>query len=406
MGRRRFLRDAANLGVSATALQYLSQDALAGTMSDPDDEVLRLDSIVHAEGTTKQPHQPPEREPQYYTIPRDAWVEVESAHDARRQIEQQVAAMRSTGPVLAMVETITTGQRRKKAVKVYATRIVHPDRSTTEPAVDVEELRETLPATVTGIAGRGTDSATTVEGIPVIVTQARQRPQYYTDDYDSDVPGGCAFETEPYDPISGDSSPPNQGTLGTPAYDSDNNSDVLVTAGHLFKYFGKRTEAYQPYYNQYGYDHIAGVDGDKVKDWDDFDAAVLLPESGINPRWKLASDSGGFQDGDITGTLGRDRLVDEEGNSSYNIHHQGRTSGDEYGPITGVTDWLFATDTPNDGGDSGGPHFKTRFDGSTPRYLIAGIHRGEWKTTDDPGSSGDSIATIMQEIETQWNLSV
>lgn len=405
MGRRRFLHNAANLGVSASALQYLSQDALAETMSDADDEVLRLDSIVHAEGTTKQPGQPPEREPQYYTIPRDAWVEVESAHDARRQIEQKVATLEPANPVLAMVETITTGQRRKKAVKVYAIQTINPNESPSEAEVDVDKLRELLPTSLTGTAGRGTDHATAVEGIPVIVSKAYQRLQYYNSDYGSEVPGGCRFATEPYESMYG-SSPPNRGTLGTPAHDSDNNTDVLVTAGHLYTTYGKRTEAYQPDYNQYGYDHIAELDADKIKDWDSYDAAVLLPNDGITPQWKLAADSGGFQDGYIDGIFGRDRLVDEEGNSSYHIHHQGVSSGNVDGPITGVSDTLFATDTPNDGGDSGGPHFRTNFDGTTPRYQIAGIHRGDWEYDTDPGSDGDSIATIMQEIESQWNLTV
>jgi hypothetical protein len=398
IGRRRFLQRAAEFGVSAGALKYLSQEAVEETMSDPDDEVLRLDSIVHTE--QKQPDQPPEREPQYYTISRDAWAEVESAHDARRQIEQQVATMGLDNSVVAMVETITTGQRRKKAVKVYATQVVQPDESLSEPTADVDAIRESIPATITGIAGRGTDHETAVKGIPVLVEPAWQRPQeYYTDDYGSDVPGGCHVDTE-----EGDTQPKHS-TLGTPAYDGDYGGDVFVKDGHTYTKYGKRNDCYQPYYSQYGYDHIAVLNTNKLKDWEDYDASVLHPESGINPRWELASNSGGFQDGGITGSLGRDRLVDEEGNISYNIHHQGIISGDVYGPVTGVSDTLFATDTDNDYGDSGGPHFRTRFDGSTPRYLIAGIHRGAY-ISGDPGSKGNSIATIMEEIEARWNLQV
>lgn len=406
MGRRRFMRTASNLGISAGALYYLSQDALAENLSDTDDQVLRLDSIVHAEGTTRQPDQPPEREPQYYTIPRDAWVEVESAHDARRQIEQEVEAIKPSVPVQAMVETITSGQRQKKAVKVYVAPVLDPDKGKVDVSAVVETLREALPSKVTGIAGRGTDSATSVQGIPIIIEQKHQKlEEYYTDDYGSEVPAGCHHDTEPYETTTGDDIPAKHATLGPPAYDSDINSDVFLASGHVYTENGHRVECYQPRYNQYGYDHIADLNTNKIKNWESFDACVLVPDSGINPRWELASDAGGFQDGDIVGTLGRDKLVDEEGNTSYNIHHQGIVTGDAYGSVTGVSDTLLATDAAHDYGDSGGPHFETRFDGSTPRYLIAGVHRGGY-VGGDPGSSGDAIATLMEEIEIRWNLAV
>jgi hypothetical protein len=166
MGRRRFLGALSTLGVSGAALQHLSKEALADLTADPSAEVPRLERLVHANHeAVAAGEEPPEREAEYYTIPRDEWVHVEATQDAMRRLDRKLNRLTSSDLVSVSVGTTVSGQQSERAVFV-----TYAERDGETPAVGFDELRDALPATVTGTAGTG-PNAETREGIRVIPEQ-------------------------------------------------------------------------------------------------------------------------------------------------------------------------------------------------------------------------------------------
>lgn len=88
MSRRRLLRKMASLGVSGGALQFLTGETVAKLTEDPEKNVPRLKGIRHENPSafTSPPYpKSPKWVPEFYTIPRQKWVEVESARKAEEK---------------------------------------------------------------------------------------------------------------------------------------------------------------------------------------------------------------------------------------------------------------------------------------------------------------------------------
>jgi hypothetical protein len=247
MGRRRFLTTLGKLGLSAGTLSHLTADALANVTSDPSDEVPRLDKLKHANHeAVERGDDPPEKEAVYYTIPRDEWVVVETAHNAAERLEaafeRRIASAVDnslddpTANLKFGVTTITSGHTRKKAVVVEYRRFISQDGTVVgEPDVGFEWVREHAPDTVTGSVGSG-DQQEIRSDIPVVVRQRTVDQQAYYDGEYRPVPGGCQIQ-DGYDT--------EFGTVCTPAWDNDNGEYVMVTVGHLVE--GERDHLiYQP----------------------------------------------------------------------------------------------------------------------------------------------------------------
>lgn len=325
---------------------------------------------------------------------------MESAHDAREQIERIIGLNEELHLDDFRVE-VRTNSGRSNSQKSVTANLISVDRgdgAEKEPETSLEDAESGIPNKIDGIAGRGSDKETIIEDIPVNVKRERQTLQSSCCHFDGryrPVPGGCTFQTDEAWPAAW------IGTIGTPHYDRDINDHVLVTAGHIFTTGANRTKMYQPYNDATSF--VGKLNTDKLMDESHRDCAVVHADN-ADVSYRLAEDSG--EGGDpIFGTLGNDEIKDKEGDSNYSLTKHGASTHADSGPITGVSSTQFTTDTDNETGDSGGPHFRMKFhpDFGMVAY-IAGIHRGERIDSDDIGNIDDSVATKMENIEGWFNL--
>lgn len=391
MGRRRFVESLAALGVTGTALTNASKSALAESDVDLGNEVpmVRVWKHTNHEEVVENGAKP-EREPEYFGVPRDQWVKVQSARDAAERLRNQL----DVPGVQVGVTTVTRGQKPRKAVVVKHQTEEYDWQDDFSPGVSVEDLRDELPATMTGVAGRGTEKARAVKGIPVVT---KQQQVDFTDDavstaasYDYDcnyrpVPAGCAWRTEKG----------NVCTTGTPVHDDDHNENRLVTASHCFLSYDA-TDCRQNYGSG---DEIGTRDKDKIN-FDHppnlFDAAVVDLNSGTDVRRDLADEQcDTYRDPGIAGTMDDDWLHQLEDNG-YNVTKQGARTGISSGTVKEVYDTYFEVDTTINGGDSGCPFYKNRTDSFATYTYIGGILRGG-----DPAQ-----VTKMTEIESRFSVTV
>lgn len=387
MGRRRFLKTLAGFGVSGAALNHMTQEALAETNPDLNNEVPLLRGMVHANHQEVLKGAPPKRKPLYFTVSRNEWVVIDSARDAEKQVEK-IDILQGTGVVVG-VSTITSGQHRQKAVVVKYPIEKYPWGETFRPSISYEKLVDNLPATVDGIAGRGTPSATVVENIPVVVEKMHIELTLNYDCKYRPVPAGCAWRTE-----AG-----NACTIGTPVYDNGANEYRLVTASHCFYNYGQ--ECHQPAQSAGG-SLIGRRDPNKIDFRHNplFDAAVVNVYHGNADTYYRFADNtcGSYRGDDIDGSMSEDRLRYLENNNG-SLTKQGIRTGITSGPVTFVSSSAFHVNTNWGGGDSGCPFYETFYDEHFNRRItnIAGILRG---------GANDAQATQIENVENRWNVAV
>lgn len=408
MGRRRFLQSLAGLGLSGATLKYMSKESLAQVTSDPTSEVPRLFGLRHTNHEEVVMGAAPKREPIYYTIPRDKWIEVETAQDAGRRVSRLLEAKSVNEQINTAVSTIVSGQHKRKAVIAELITTVIPTANGQErrktPSISAAELLDILPATITGEVGDG-ENKHKITDIPVLVRETEETPTAYYNHKYRPVPAGCQSQhpdnifTEWFG---------GKCTVCAPAYDNGINEQVLLTAGHCVDgEWGQK--AWQPK-KPYGGGNLVGKsnradfqtnsNGDYVVG---FDAATILPEDGISGKDRFASDYGdnSYRNIPIVGMLAWDRIVDGEG-SGYTLKKQGRTTGLKRGDINNTyPDYKgFRIDADSDGGDSGGPHYRREH---YPNYdvteaYIAGIHNSS--------NSNGAFATSIEAVEDRWSVTL
>jgi hypothetical protein len=368
----------------------MSQDALAELTDDPTEEVPRLSTIEHVNHQeVVEENAPPKREPNFYTISRDKWAVVETAHDAKDKVNRMISSIPGTEHVKAGVTTITNNHRSEKAISVTRTVKDSPDSGKIAPEISEQELRDRLPASMSGTAGSDGNKAT-IEDIPVIVETETMIGQGAYDRKYRPVPGGAQLDDSLAD---GDWI----GTSGTPAYNKEASKYDLVTAGHVVEYV---EDIHQPNPgNKIGTRRDGKYDSQRDENWDPgFDAGVI--NLGPDKKYQLADDSGGYRDRHIVGVMGRDEIKDREGSSWFELEKQGNKTGLKSGSIKKVYDVSFETGADNAMGDSGGPHYKETWDSNLGfwRVNVAGIHYA--------GTGKRSRATMMQEIENRYSMEI
>lgn len=337
---------------------------------------------------------PPKREPNYYTITRDEWAVVETAHDAKNKVNRLLSTIPGTEHVKAGVTTITNNHTPEEAVIVKRTVTEKSEGNAIEPTISEQDLRDKLPASVNGTVGEG-GNAETIEDIPIVVeTETLSQSTHYNSKY-RPVPGGPQLDNEDSDDW--------EGTGGTPAYNNDAGKYDLVTAGHVIS-GGNGDILHQPI-KSYSSDYNDVVGTRRDDKYDDpgspdpgFDAGVINLDP--DKKLQLAASGGGYRDRHIVGVVGRDEIKDNKGNSTYKLHRQGNKTGVKSGSITEVYNVSYDTDADENNGDSGGPHYKEEWDENLMfwKVKIAGIHYA--------GNGTTSRATMMKEIEDRYSLSV
>lgn len=393
MGRRRFLGALSALGVSGAALHHMSKEALADLTADPSEEVPRLERLSHANHeAVAAGEEPPEREANYYTIPRDEWAYVEATQDAMRRLDRKLDRFASSDLISVSVGTTVSGQQSERAVFV-----TYAERNGETPDVAFQELTDALPATVTGTAGEG-PNAETREGIRVIPRRGTAGRDHGEDDVET------ASTCDTYDHLYRSSGIPAGAmvegccTAGTPAYDNDESAYCHTTAGHCFE---KYDSVYQP---SSSYDAVGYVD--EKNETDLFDAGKIDLYSSYDVAYDFASDYGDdeYRDLPIYGIIAWDRIKD--GVDDLYISKQGASTAISGGYVREVFESgsnpngkYFETGGDRDGGDSGGPHYKRYNDFGGEAY-IAGIHQG-WES-----SSSYAGATAMEGVEAEFNINV
>lgn len=393
MGRRRFARTLSAFGLSATTVQYLSQETLAkqtGSLRDRVPYVAYLASD-NPDGVDDERDETG-RAPIYETIEYEAWEHVQALHDAADQINDRLRALPGANLVRASVRRVTDGQNSKLVPNVEYTTLETRD-GVQEPAISFDRVVSEVPSRVTGHVGTGSKKRV-VDTYDVRFEQSTQRQQnYYTDKY-RPVPGGCKL-------TKGGNT--HVGTLGTPAYSNDLNEHTWVTAGHLFEDTDQRAhQPKEPFLggNRIGYCH-SRIEGAF------HDSAVIDRDSEDDDLYDMAKDGGGTEGWLIDGIVTWDTILNKEEAGGWNLTLQGlatgRNSGELYDVYNGIgRSKYFKIRVASDDGDSGGPHFKKVTNDGMEYVYIAGIHM---RGSEDP-SIKDAQATAMSAIEDAQNVSV
>lgn len=382
LGRRGFTKKMMSLGLTGAALAGISKSAIAEADIDLRDEKPVLHGWVHQNHEeVKNGENPPRRKALYYGVPHDKWATVESARDAASTLRER---LREHGVSVGVGSTVRGHQNQLAVVVRYATG--ESPHGSFEPEVEFETLRDQIPASVSGIAGRGTDSSRLVEDIPVVIR--KEEPSLHAS-YDCSyrpVPAGCAWRTE-----AG-----NACTMGAPVYDQKHGVNALVSAAHCFLSYDA-TKCRQN--NNSLTDEIGERDDIRVE-FDHppelFDAAVINLDSSIDISYRTASSNcDETTRRSFSGAVSNQHLHYMNQND-YSLTKQGITTGIKSGTVEYVDDTMFKTDVDSKDGDSGGPYWDNQYDGSW-RRLLAGIHRG-----------GDTYAhaTQMVEIEDRFDVVV
>ncbi|ESS12786.1 MAG: hypothetical protein A07HR60_00256, partial [uncultured archaeon A07HR60] len=303
----------------------------------------------------------------------------------------------------------------QKAVIVTRTVGETADGQAITPGVSEDELKDTLPATISGTAGDG-EYQQTIEDIPVEIETERVAHPFPTEQPTPDVTGPGDHYEHKYRPVPGGACIQGDthqsymhGTSCAVAYNEKTSNMDLVTAAHVLNY-NDPEEIHQPK-DVSGDDHQVGTPIDEqIKTTAEngvpgFDAGMVnLSTDAYN---RFAADSGDDESWTahhIYGTLGRDKIVDNENNEEFTVDKRGSTTGHDSGHIIQVydDDSAFDIEADGDGGDSGGPFFCREYDSNYDiwKVYVAGVH---YAGRNDRLSER---ATMMEAVETEFDLRV
>lgn len=379
MGRRGFVSALTALGVSGEAAAALSSEELERLTGNPKRDVPRIKHYSHTNHAAVEAGEAaPKREPDYYTVPRDQWVRMETTLDATRRVGRRLSRLGLAGPETP-IRVAMSNRTPELGVEVEWI-----DGTPT----DVTTLREQLPASVPGSVSYDGKTKRR-ESIPVRVQSGERVEQSYFDKKYRPVPGGCEMN-------DGELQDKDGWTNATPAYDEVNNEQVWVTAGHTF---GRNSgEAIW----QSSDDGIVGYSTRALPDGEG-DAGII--DAGVDATsatWYIASEvgSGDAYDWEIQGIAPNSRIQDMVANGEKS-RFQGRRTGRSHSKLNRyfTPDWNGNSPTvdinhDSNGGDSGGAYYELDSDGA---YMI-GVHA--W------GQGSDALGNTMEYIENGLNIRV
>lgn len=326
MGRRRFMKVASAIGISASSLRLGSQDGLVSAMGNPRNEVSyvsRMEVVEDDDGT------PIAREPVYKTCPRDIWVDIKTSVAAQNQVSQIVnRRFNSDNLEVTMAKNRNSPTGYVINVEYCVTNL--PDGSTEEPQASFETVQDTLPSTVGATVGQDQWRASR-DSIPVHLNRSRKEqlqgsgdaeyapsndcdsnPVNYSHDW-SNIPAGCALTGYP----AGGSATAN-GTF----WHWDYSEYCLITVGHTVKDPDST-------YATWGNPDKSSIDGyvlDKVEELPR-DYALLRTHDGDTQQRIRSGGNNPTTDFDVLGGVTDDEIQTEYLENQSQIKLQGHTSG-------------------------------------------------------------------------------
>jgi len=416
MGRRRFLSTLSSLGVSATTLEYITQDTLAETVGDLKNEipyVARLRHTNHEQVVAGEA--PPEYEPKYKTMPRHQWAKIEAVHNAADRLWKKVNQADPTGRSYVEITERVNGGVSENVLNIVITKPkstngeVSKRSSINAEASESakEKIRNQVPSSINGKAKIG-NTTEEIEDIP-IKTEIAEQQKVWSYDYEYDpVPSGAMInrvtEEDTEEQLD------NAGTICTPGYvdpsDPDNpeGPDIpegthLVTAAHLVE---KDRSVSQP-----------GVDldsprkiGNMTWNWKEtsdstFDAGTIYPDSDISTLYDMGADSENeYEVYTISGYITFDEIKSRK-ETGQEIEVRGSKSGILSSKIHSTTKGglydrrnAYRIEDKVSPGDSGGPHYDVEYNQTTGDYeaYIAGH-----SVVIEDGKTG-TLSTAMEEV--------
>ncbi|MCT9095405.1 hypothetical protein [Haloarchaeobius sp. HME9146] len=372
------------LGISGITLEYLSQETLAKTVGDLDDNIpyVELLAFNNPEATVEDTDAHG-RAPVYRTIPRDKWEINQSALDGVSKIRNLLKA-EFRGRKDLGVEIRSDGDSVANRIVVVSTQSTEGDRTRS----DLSQVQSVIPDRVTGAVGEG-HSVYSREFRVDFETVEVEPQAFYDSNYDGSIPGGCqigiAVDLADY---------PATSTCGAEL--NRNGNQLMVTAGHVMEPAQGENKVLQPNEGDLIGDH------GWHKNTDYFDAGYSFHEDGISAGTKLANDYGGRKSEPIDGIVTFLGVYNRMGDGK-SLYVQGQRTGLHFvEPLSarfGPDDYdvQFVTSKPGtERGDSGAPHFLKQ----NGNVYIAGVHAGV-KTSDRKG-----IATSAEYVEKEFEFKI
>ena len=394
MGRRRFLNTLGKFGVSATSLNYLTQDSVGQVVDDLEEEVPYVEFLRHTNHEKIGPGTIPKREPVWDTIPREKWVRVRSAHNAAQSLNERLTR-KFGSPWISAAVTSRNGDSYQKEIVVKYTELEHANGEVSAPSVAFSKVEDALPNSVSGQVKDGKNTRV-IEGIPVrieqfeIVESVSCPGDVYATEYDK-IPGGCATEG---------------GTCCTPAVDSSG-SEAMIHCAHL-----NETYLSQPDESTSGADlKLNNSISSGSNDMADYRPNFPDKDTGFL-QWRLADDDGTVKAPEIYGIVSWETLQNKEG-TDYTLKQQGNTTGTESGTITNTVVkssgaknvW---TNCHSAGGDSGGPVYREFYNSQLNRYEAYIAYINSWHSSNSDGQcpGDDSGGNALEYVENKLQLTV
>lgn len=376
MGRRRFVETMGALGASTTTLNYLSQEDLTALTSDPEKE---MPYTAYLKTTSKEPGEPPQREPVHRTIPREEWGRRHCTIDGRERIANKLEGFTETD-LVRPVFTADEGSHIGFSVKVLYETTSSAD-GTRAPEKSVEEVEEHLPDNVTGRAAKGQYEVEHSD-IPVFVTEISSKDV----GFQKDVPGGVWTEPSLCD---------ENGTLCATFHDNDSGGDGWITAAHVAKCGSHHEDM------EHDDGDVIGSVTDVYYDDIDRDCAFVDADTYEVPASYISNTSYDGYEYPIGGIITNSTLENNCGDSSYDLHTGGFTTERLSGNITdmGTGNSAVFTDHGVKAGDSGGPLFRVESLTSGKTAFIAGVII---ESTSQGGAKSTTAETVEGLLDGQF----
>jgi len=399
--RREYIKKLGAVGGVTATFGPGSAQAVGST--DRNDEIRYVAGWVHTNREAIRNGAAPEKKPIYDTAPAEEYKRTKAAHRKALQMQASLDAKYGEQPI--KVGVTTDGGRKK----IIVDRIVHEipvfvgeeDSSSggrveyryNRPGVERNELLAELPETATQTVSIDGSRSTYRMDVEV-----NERTRTYTAEYNSTyrpVPGGCQIE------IKAEPATAPAGTTACPVYNSDKSDWQILTAGHLFTENSGSDDVMQPVDGAWDDKQIGTGDIERFNETSGGDITFDAGTVSINTDWtkKLADDNGSYAEYIAYGNVSWDTIEQNEGDSSYTVYQQGRTTGRGSGYIEAAYpgDKEFKTSINTQGGDSGGPFF-VDYDGGD--ILMMGVQ--SWGSNEQNGeyqsSGGFSIERIEDEL--------